>query len=211
MKITLFGATGAVGGECLQQLLAAGHDVTVLVRNPARLPAEMASAVNIVEGNALERSSVAQAMEGCDAVLFAIGVDKQSPEDLCTDVTRHIVDLLRERGSGRLVWCGGGSTQVEEDVLTIGAYFVHYFAKFFMGLRHRDKDHQYALLKAYDDVDWVGVRPLQIRNGPAEHRYEIGFIPYSGTSWISFADVAHAMIAQLSDDTWLRKAPIIRN
>ena len=211
MKVTLFGATGAVGGECLQQLVAAGHEVTVLVRTPSKLPTEQVANVRVIQGNALERSSVAQAIEGCDAVLFAIGVDKQSPEDLCTDVTRHIVELLRERGSGRLVWCGGGSTLVEEDVLSFGARFVHYYAKFFMGLRHRDKDHQYALLKEYGDVDWVGVRPLQIRKGPAEHRYQTGFIPFSGTSWISFADVAHAMIAQLSDDTWLHKAPIIRN
>ena len=28
MKITVFGATGAVGGECVSQSLAAGHDVT---------------------------------------------------------------------------------------------------------------------------------------------------------------------------------------
>jgi putative NADH-flavin reductase len=32
MKVTLFGATGSLGRECLEQCLQAGHDVTVLVR-----------------------------------------------------------------------------------------------------------------------------------------------------------------------------------
>jgi len=35
MKIALFGATGAVGGYFLEKALAAGHDVTDLVRSPA--------------------------------------------------------------------------------------------------------------------------------------------------------------------------------
>ncbi|WP_322906940.1 NAD(P)-dependent oxidoreductase [Paenibacillus sp. SGZ-1009] len=37
MKITLLGATGRTGRLILQYLLRAGHDVTVLVRSPARL------------------------------------------------------------------------------------------------------------------------------------------------------------------------------
>jgi putative NADH-flavin reductase len=99
---------------------------------------------------------------------------------------------------------------VPEDHLSFGAKFVNFYAKMFLGLRHRDKDHQYALLQQYLDVDWVGVRPLQIREAPKTEKYQVGFIPFSGTSWISFADVAHAMISMLDNKDWLQKAPIIR-
>jgi putative NADH-flavin reductase len=37
MKITIFGATGGTGRHLAEQALAAGHDVTVVVRDPARL------------------------------------------------------------------------------------------------------------------------------------------------------------------------------
>jgi putative NADH-flavin reductase len=37
MKITIFGATGGTGTHLVEQALAAGHDVTVVVRDPARL------------------------------------------------------------------------------------------------------------------------------------------------------------------------------
>jgi putative NADH-flavin reductase len=40
MKLTIFAATGGVGREILKQSLAAGHDITVVVRNPDKLPAE---------------------------------------------------------------------------------------------------------------------------------------------------------------------------
>ncbi len=210
MKVALFGSTGAVGGECLSQCVAAGHSVRVLVRDANKLPTELRDKVEIIEGNALNKDDVVNTLDSVDAVLFAIGVDKHSPEDLCTDVTRHILDVLREKGSGCLIWCGGGSTLVPEDHLSFGAKFVNFYAKMFLGLRHRDKDHQYELLQQYQDVDWVGVRPLQIREAPKTEKYQVGFIPFSGTSWISFADVAHAMISMLDNKDWLQKAPIIR-
>ena len=36
MKLTIIAATGGVGRELLEQAVAAGHDVTAVVRNPAK-------------------------------------------------------------------------------------------------------------------------------------------------------------------------------
>jgi putative NADH-flavin reductase len=210
MRITIFGATGAVGGECVSQCLAAGHEVTVLARTPAKLPAETRERVRVVEGDGLVAADVERALEGAEATLFAIGIDKHSPEDLCTGVTRHILDAMPRLHVRRLVWCGGGSTLVAEDQVTLGAKFVEFFARTFMGLRHRDKQHQYEMLCERTDIDWIGVRPLQIRVGPRREEYRVGFDTFSGLSSISFADCAHAMIAMLDDDTWRHRAPIIQ-
>lgn len=38
MRLTVFGATGAVGQEIVRQASAAGHEVTAVVRDPSRLP-----------------------------------------------------------------------------------------------------------------------------------------------------------------------------
>lgn len=214
MKITVFGATGALGSECLRQSLDAGHEVTVLVRSAAKLSAQLSpqlcEKITVIEGDALKAEDVGKALgNGTEAILFAIGVDKHSPKNLCTDVTRHILQLMPDANIGRFIWCGGGSTFVEEDQITFGARFVRFFAGTFMSLRHNDKEHQYQLLLK-DRSRWIGIRPLQMRSGPQKSQYRLGFDTFGGMSAISFADCAHAMVQMLGDDTWLGKAPIVQ-
>jgi putative NADH-flavin reductase len=211
MKVTIFGATGALGLECTRQCLEAGHEVVVLARTPSKLPAELRDRVTVVEGNGLDADAVERALaNGTEAILFAIGIDKRSPEDLCTGVTRHILAAMPRLGVRRFVWCGGGANLVGDDVITFGAKFVEWFAATFMGLRHRDKVNQLALLESLKDVAWLGVRPLQMRPGPRRGKYRLGYDAFSGLSKITFADCAHAMVGMLDDDTWLHEAPIVQ-
>jgi uncharacterized protein YbjT (DUF2867 family) len=37
MKPTIFGATGGIGSQLLQQAIAAGHRLTAVVRDPTKL------------------------------------------------------------------------------------------------------------------------------------------------------------------------------
>ena len=211
MKVSLFGATGSLGRECALQCLAAGHELTVLARTPSKLPDSVRDRVTVVEGDGLDAEPVGRALgDGAEAILFAIGIDRHSPEDLCTTVTSHILAAMPRLDVRRLVWCGGGSTPVADDQVSAGAKFVELFARTFMGLRHRDKLHQLELLDRNRRLAWLGVRPLQMRRGPKRAAYRLGFHPYSGLSSISFADCAHAMLGMLDDDTWLHKAPIIQ-
>jgi len=211
MRLTIFGATGDLGRECTQQALDAGHEVSVLVRSPSKLPAELRDAVTVIEGDGLDADAVDRALAGgTEAILFAIGIDKHSPEDLCTDVTRHILAAMERHDPMRLVWCGGGANLLPRDSVDFGAKFVEWFAATFMGLRHRDKAHQIELLEARRDVAWIGIRPLQMRTGPRRETYRLGYDPFSGFSKISFADCAHAMIGMLTDDTWLHESPIVQ-
>lgn len=212
MNITIFGSTGGLGGECLKQALAAGHKVTVLVRNPDKLPADVRERVTVIKGDALKLEDVRNALpRGTQAILFAIGVDeKSSPPNLCTDVTKHILQVMRENNIPRLVWCGGGSNLLPEDQITFGAKFVRWYSETFLKHRHFDKVHQLELLLASKDVVWLGIRPLQMGKGPRREKYRLGYNAFSGMSKITFADCAHAMIGMLTEDTWVHKAPVVQ-
>ena len=74
MNITVFGATGSVGSECVAQCLEANHDVTVLVRTLSKLPGELRDRVSLVEGDGLDAEAVARALGNeTEGILFAIG------------------------------------------------------------------------------------------------------------------------------------------
>lgn len=211
MKLTIFGATGAVGSEIVRLSLMAGHELTVLVRDPQKLRPEFEGKIHVETGNALDYDNVDKIIsQDTDAVLFAIGVDKNSPKNLCTDVTGHILEIMRKKNVGRLVWCGGGSTLMPEDIIGFGAKFVKRYSEIFLPLRHFDKENQYQLLDNNRDIAWIGVRPLQMKSGMLTKKYRVGFDSFSGLSKISFSDCADSMLGMLNDDTWIGKAPIVQ-
>ena len=211
MKLSIFGATGAVGSECVRLSLLAGHELSVLVRDPKKLRPEFEGRIRVVTGNALEYADVDKTIpRGTDAVLFAIGVDKNSPKNLCTDVTKHILEIMRKKNVGRLIWCGGGSTLMPEDSIGFGAKFVKMYSEVFLSLRHFDKQNQFELLDKNRDIIWVGVRPLQMKPGLHTGKYRVGYDSFNGFSNISFSDCADSMLGTLSDNTWIGKAPIVQ-
>lgn len=211
MNLVIFGATGALGRECLQQATAAGHQVTVLVRDAAKLPSNLGDVVRVKTGDVTDSAAVnACITSDTDAVLFAIGVVKHSPEYLCTTATENILHAMRAQGVKRFVWCGGGSTLLAEDTAGFGEKFVAGFSAFFMKKKHVDKAAQYELLEKNRDLDWCGVRPLQMKPGDHTRHYRLGFDRFSGMSNISFADCADAMLSMLEGDEWLGRAPIVQ-
>jgi nucleoside-diphosphate-sugar epimerase len=50
-RLLILSATGSLGRQLLQQSLAAGHEVTVFVRTPSRLPPEAVGRVAVHTGD----------------------------------------------------------------------------------------------------------------------------------------------------------------
>ncbi|RAY11709.1 epimerase [Actinomadura craniellae] len=83
MRIMVTGASGFVGSHAVGALLAAGHEVRALVRDPGRAAGVLAAAgidagkVEFVPGDMLDRAAVDEALRGCDSALHsaaAIGI-----------------------------------------------------------------------------------------------------------------------------------------
>ena len=68
----MFGATGKIGRHVVDQLLAAGHDVTAYVRNPAKLTADPPEP-HRHRGELADPLAIATAVDGADAVISALG------------------------------------------------------------------------------------------------------------------------------------------
>jgi len=71
MKVLVTGGTGFVGLHSVRALLAGGHDVRLLARDPARV---RTPGVEVAVGDVTDPAAVSKAVAGCDAVLHAASV-----------------------------------------------------------------------------------------------------------------------------------------
>ena len=97
MKLAVFGATGGTGQQVVEQALAAGHQVTVLVRDPAKLGLNQA-ALTVRRGNVLEPEDVFNTVSGADAVIVSLGSTSNNPDSVVSQGTANVVDAMQKAG-----------------------------------------------------------------------------------------------------------------
>ncbi len=72
MKLLVTGATGGTGQVIVRLAIAQGHAVTALVRSVAKAAALLPGAT-LVEGDARDETAILRGLDGCDAVISALG------------------------------------------------------------------------------------------------------------------------------------------
>jgi putative NADH-flavin reductase len=205
MKILIIGATGATGRILMGEALAQGYEVTALARNPSTLAPED-HRLRVLEGNALDASSVEAAVAGQDAVLSALGTRSARPTTLFSESTHNVIGAMDKHGVRRLVCITG--VGVGDSKGHVGFLYDRIIRPFVVKNIYEDKERQEEAIKQ-SDLDWVIVRPAQLTDEPARGEYSV-FLKGSYTATkISRADVAEFMLAQLTDDTYVHKMPVI--
>lgn len=104
------GATGYVGGRLVPRLLAAGHRVRCLVRDPARLQGRnWLDQVEVATGDMFQPDSLVAAMRGVQAVYYLVhslgGGSDFSERDLLA--ARHCATAAKSAGVERIIYLGG--------------------------------------------------------------------------------------------------------
>ncbi len=103
------GATGYVGSQLVPALLARGHRVRALVRNPDR--ARLAADVTVHRGDAVANQGLAEALAGCDTAYYLIhSMGRGSAEDFAARDREAAVNFgtaARAAGVRRVVYLGG--------------------------------------------------------------------------------------------------------
>lgn len=206
MNVTILGGTGGVGRRLVTQALEAGHAVTAYARNPDKLPS--VDQLSVVEGELDDLARMAQAFEGADAVLSALGARTNTPEqvEIFETATRNIIAGMQQHGVHRLIAISGAGVITPEDHLDLPRKFVGLLLKLFAKHVARAKEREYELIRD-SDLDWTLVRPPRIVEGERTGTYRV--LPDRVPSpKISQGDVADLMLRCLSSSEWSRRAPI---
>jgi putative NADH-flavin reductase len=208
MKVTIFGATGGVGRQALEQAVAAGHDVTAVVRNPDLLPTgvrHVKADLTVADPSLLE-----PALAGADGVLSALGPRSSADAGIVTRGTKLIVQAMKGTDVRRLVVISAYPVETVPSPARPNppkhapgdGFFMRTVLTPIVKAAFRST---YADLAEMEDVvrasglDWTIARPPRLVNKPLTGKYRTSFernLP-SGRA-ISRADLAHFMLHALA-------------
>ena len=141
MHVFVTGATGYVGSYLVPALLAEGHTVRALTREPAP-DLDATDGVETVRGDVTDPGSLSGAMTGAEAVVHLVGIIDESPskgvtfERIHVDGTRNVAYSAKEAGIARFVHMSANGARADgrseyqttkwraEEVVR-GAHFEH--------------------------------------------------------------------------------------
>lgn len=200
MRIIVFGATGGTGRAVVARALAAGHAVTALVRDAAKLPPR--AALTIVEGDAMRAADVAAAMEGQDAVVVSLGnsqnafarrlgARRTTPRDICEVGTRNILSALPD-GAQLLVVSAFGVGATRDKL----PFMFKLFYRLILREQIADKERQETLLRA-SGAAFTLVQPVALTDKPPKGGWTASTDGTLGGSELARADLAAFILSRL--------------
>ncbi|MEL6578364.1 MAG: SDR family oxidoreductase [Cyanobacteria bacterium J06621_12] len=203
MKLVIFGSTGSVGIQVVEQALEQGHTVTAFVRDRSKLNLQHSS-LNIFAGDVMNSDLVEQAVIGHDAAICVLGSGKKLSGNVRSQGTQHIIQALEKAGVNRFI-C--------QSTLGAGDSWgnLNFYWKYIMFgfiLRKVFADHQ--IQEKYvqqSNLDWTIIRPGAFIEGTRTGKYRHGFSASDRTSslTISRPDIADFILKQLTDNTYVGK------
>ncbi len=208
--ILVIGASRGIGLETVKAALAAGHKVRAFARSAPSIDISDPNLTKIT-GDARVRGEVAAAVQGVDAVIYAVGATSLSDllfgTTLFSDSTRALVEAMQGAGVRRLMMvtgAGAGNSRGRINFLYDNLIFPLVLQR-----AYNDKDIAEDIVEK-SGLDWTIARPGGLTNRPATGRYKILNEPKDWRGgFISRADVANFLVKHLDDATLFGKTPLL--
>lgn len=206
MKLTIFGVTGTVGKALLEEALSEKHDITALVRSPAKISA-FSDQMSLVIGDYFDANARAQALNGADAVLSTIGPPmKRAPNNgEYTKAMTELIGQMQSSGIERIIAVGGAGLRLGDEKLDLPRGTMRLVLRLMGGKGYWDKEQEHNAL-CESPLDWTILRPPQIAQ--ASGRFVIsqdGPVAFK----VDPTQLARHMVASLNDAAAVRTAPFV--
>jgi putative NADH-flavin reductase len=204
--LLVIGASRHTGKEVMQQGLAAGHTVTALVRDPARIEIRH-ERLRVVRGDVLDPTTLTPAIAGCDAVLSALGATSayRAPTTLYSGGMSNIIQAMRTTGVTRLIAVTAAPLSQDRDDTLLNRMMNKMMWAFIKEL-YSDMARMEEVIRT-SDLDWTIIRPPKLTNKPPTGQYRTAINRgVRGGYTIARADLAGAILTLLDDPNTIHAA-----
>ena len=103
MKVALFGATGFVGSYILDELISQGMEANLMIREGSENKLLQKEKCRIIKGDINDEIAINKTLDGCGAVIYAIGIIREFPNRGITYENTHFngakrcIDVQKKR------------------------------------------------------------------------------------------------------------------
>ena len=193
--------------EIVKQALSAGHEVTAVARDPAKL-GDFRTKVKVIQGDSTDSRVIEQAVAGADAILIALGHANNSPPDLFTKSVTAIIVAMKKLNVKRLVVLSNVAARDPSDRPNLYNRFLRGMLMLFLHGVAKDTVEEGKIISE-SDLDWTVVRANILTDGPLTRKYRAGPFDGSTKTRISRSDVADFMISCAVEGKYIRAKPVI--
>jgi len=215
MRILILGPTGRLGRILVDEALKRGHQVNVLVSHEYRLKTSP-SLLKVFEGTPLNQYTVAEAMQGCDAVMSALNISRTSDfpwaslrtgREFMSISLKNILGAMEITKVKRIIiTTAWGVAETRKDIPFWFRWLIEH-----SNIRYPYLDHerQEELIKL-SDTAWTVVRPVGLTNSLADKpiRVTLENKPKPRLQ-ISRSNTAGFMLDVLEQDLYVHQFPVI--
>lgn len=209
MKLAIFGATGRTGQYLLRQALEAGHQVTILARNPAKAAVKN-DRLRVVKGSITDAACVDQVIAGADAVLSVLGPTSNQPTFEISRGTQSVIQSMKKNGVRRLVISAGAGVGDPGDSPKLFNRLINVLLKATAKNVYEDMLRTVSMVRE-SELDWTVVRVPMLTDSPRTGQVKVGMVGKGMGPRITREDLAETMLQMVQSDQQLCKAPAISN
>ena len=202
-KIIVFGATGGTGKLVVEQALQAGHQVTVIVRNPEAFTIRNKDLV-IVKADVFQPHTFEDEIKGKDAVVSCLGIRERVPTTIYSEGVANIIKAMQQQNVNRIICLSAAAVIIPPK----SSFLMKFVTK---NILQRLFKYTYADMLIMEkilgesDLNYTIIRPPWLRDTKRTGKYRTTINEYlNNPSKISRADLAEYIVDHLTDEKTFR-------
>jgi len=207
LKLAIIGGTGKSGKYLVKQLLDRGFHLKLLLRSPENFTLK-SPLIKIVQGDVRNYESIHSLIEGCEAVISTLGQPK-GETSIFSEATKNVIRAMEQFNVKRYVQTTGLNVDTPLDKKGAACAAATEWMRVNYPKTTLDKQVEYEVL-TNSSIDWTLVRLPLIEQTDERRKVAVSLEDCPGDK-ISATDLADFLIQQLSDNSYIRKAPFIVN